>query len=87
MNQEQEKEKEKEKEQQYTQQISNMRYFKKKTTYVPTEDGFVTSAGNPVLAAKYGNNLGANIIKSQEIIKEIRPMRILNEHNNLGTTM
>ncbi len=45
------------------QQVPNYRYFKnKKTSYEPIPDGFVTSAGNPTLAAKYGNNLGANNI-------------------------
>lgn len=38
------------------------RYIKRKPTssYVPVADGFVSSAGNPTLAAKYGNKLGAN---------------------------
>jgi len=53
------------------QQIVPPRYFTKKTNvkYVPIEDGFITSAGNPELAAKYGNNLGANTITSQTVIE------------------
>ena len=45
------------------QQVVQPRYFTKKTSkkYVPVEDGFITSSGNPELAAKYGNNIGANI--------------------------
>jgi hypothetical protein len=62
--------------QQYQQQISNIRYFKKKTNYIPTEDGFITSAGNPELAAKYGNSLGANTIKSQDIIEAVKNINL-----------
>lgn len=54
---------------QYQQFLSTTRYFKKKTNYVPIPDGFVTSAGNPDLAAKYGNNLGINTITNQQIIE------------------
>jgi hypothetical protein len=37
------------------------RYIKSKpTSYVPTEDGFVSSSGNPTLAAKYGNTMATN---------------------------
>ena len=55
-------------------QVPQYRYFTKKTNtkYVPVEDGFVTSAGNPELAAKYGNNLGANTITSQTVIESIK---------------
>jgi hypothetical protein len=53
-------------------QLIPSHYFKKKTNcaptkYIPIEDGFITSAGNPTLAAKYGNNLVTNIIKNQDI--------------------
>ncbi len=56
------------------QQVVQPRYIAKKsnTKYVPVEDGFVTSAGNPELAAKYGNNLGANTITSQTVIESIK---------------
>jgi len=55
------------------QQIVQPRFIKKSTTkYVTVEDGFVTSAGNPELAAKYGNNLGANTITSQTVIESIK---------------
>ena len=51
----------------------NFRYFKnKKTSYEPIPDGFVTSAGNPTLAAKYGNNLGANNITIQTIFEAVK---------------
>jgi hypothetical protein len=30
-------------------------YFKKKTNFVPKEDGFITSVGNKEISAKYGN--------------------------------
>jgi hypothetical protein len=36
--------------------------------YIPTEDGFITSSGNPVLAAKYGNIIGANTITVKDLI-------------------
>ena len=39
----------------------------KKTSFVPIEDGFITSAGNPKLAAKYGNILDANNIPTQNV--------------------
>lgn len=57
-----------------TQQQVVLRYPIKKTStkYIPVEDGFVTSAGNPDLAAKYGNNLGANSIISKGIIESVK---------------
>lgn len=58
--------------QQYQQLLSSTRYFKKKTNYIPIPDGFVTSAGNPDLAAKYGNNLGINTITSQQVIEAVK---------------
>ena len=64
--------------QQYQQQVPNYRYFKKKTTYIPTEDGFITSAGNPVLAAKYGNTLVTNNIKSKDIIEAAKNINLKN---------
>jgi hypothetical protein len=56
------------------QQVVQPRYFTKKsnTTYIPVEDGFVTSSGNPELAAKYGNNLGANVITNQIVNESIK---------------
>lgn len=53
-------------------QLIPAHYFKKKincsqTKYIPIEDGFITSAGNPTLAAKYGNHLVTSIIKNQDI--------------------
>lgn len=58
---------------QYQQLLTNNRYFKnKKTNYVPIPDGFVTSAGNPDLAAKYGNIIGANTINNQTLIDAAR---------------
>lgn len=30
-------------------------YFKKKTSFVPQEDAFITSSGNKEISAKYGN--------------------------------
>lgn len=56
----------------YQQLLTKTRYFKKKTSYTPIPDGFVTSAGNPDLAAKYGNNLGANSITSKGIIESVK---------------
>ena len=55
-------------------QVPNYRYFKnKKTSYEPIPDGFVTSAGNPTLAAKYGNILGANnIITNQPVFEAVK---------------
>jgi hypothetical protein len=59
--------------QQLQQQVPNYRYFKnKKTSYEPIPDGFVTSAGNPTLAAKYGNNLGANNITNQILFEAVK---------------
>lgn len=61
-----------------TQQLPNYRYFKnKKTSYQPIPDGFVTSAGNPVLAAKYGNNIGANVVPN--VIPNVVPNVITNQ--------
>ncbi len=58
---------------QYQQLLTQNRYFKnKKTTYEPIPDGFITSAGNPTLAAKYGNNLGVNTITSQILIDSVK---------------
>jgi hypothetical protein len=59
------------------QQLPNFRYFKKKisyvpTSYIPTEDGFITSSGNPTLAAKYGNNIGANTFTIQDVINSTK---------------
>lgn len=50
------------------QQLPTYRYYTKKTNYVPIEDGFVTSASNKDLAAKYGNNIGANTVTTKDII-------------------
>lgn len=58
--------------QHYQQLLTNTRYFKKKTNYVPVPDGFVTSAGNPDLAAKYGNIIGANTITNQVLIQSVK---------------
>jgi hypothetical protein len=57
----------------YKQLVTNNRYFKAKpkTSFVPIPDGFVTSVGNPDLAAKYGNNLGMNNITTKEIIQSV----------------
>lgn len=57
----------------YQQLLTNNRYFKTKpkTSFVPIPDGFVTSAGNPDLAAKYGNNIGVNKITTKEIIQSV----------------
>ena len=57
----------------YRQLLTNNRYFKTKpkTSFVPVPDGFVTSAGNPDLAAKYGNNIGVNNITTKEIIQSV----------------
>jgi hypothetical protein len=41
------------------------------TRYVPVEDGFVSSANNSALAAKYGNKLGDSTITTQELIHSI----------------
>jgi hypothetical protein len=35
--------------------INPYSYYKKKTTFVPVEDGFITSVGNKELSAKHGN--------------------------------
>jgi hypothetical protein len=36
---------------------NQFRYFKNKTpSFVPKEDGFITTSGNPSLGIKYGNN-------------------------------
>ena len=57
----------------YQQLVINNRYFKnKKTSYVPIPDGFVTSAGNPDLAAKYGNILGANTITNRTLNEAVK---------------
>jgi hypothetical protein len=50
------------------QQTPTYRYYKKTSTFVPKDDGFVTSAGNKDLAAKYGNNIGANTFTTKDII-------------------
>jgi hypothetical protein len=35
--------------------------------YVPVEDGFVTTAGNKELGAKYGNPTGSNTISIADV--------------------
>lgn len=35
--------------------INPYSYYKKKTTFVPVEDGFLCSSGNKELSAKHGN--------------------------------
>lgn len=35
--------------------INPYSYYKKKTTFIPEEDGFITSVGNKKIAEKYGN--------------------------------
>ena len=57
----------------YQQLLTNSRYFKTKakTSFVPIPDGFVTSAGNPDLATKYGNNIGINNITTETILQSV----------------
>jgi hypothetical protein len=52
---------------------NQFRYFKNKTpSFVPKEDGFITTAGNPTLGSKYGNNYTTvqTIINIQEDVKK-----------------
>jgi hypothetical protein len=55
----------------YQHQIVYSHTYKDKSNtkrYIPVEDGFVSSANNSELAAKYGNKIGANVITVQDLI-------------------
>jgi hypothetical protein len=43
--------------------INPYSYYKKKSTFVPEEDGFITSVGNKKISEKYGNYSADSQIK------------------------
>jgi hypothetical protein len=43
--------------------INPYSYYKKKPTFIPEEDGFITSVGNKKIAEKYGNFTSDSKIK------------------------
>lgn len=62
--------------------VNHFRYIKNKTTkFVPQEDSFITTAGNPTLGAKYGNDNGINNINTN-IIRQAVMSKFYNSNNN-----
>lgn len=63
--------------------INQFRYIKNKTTkFVPQEDSFISTAGNPSLGIKYGNNIGINTINTNTILQAV-----LGPNNNLNNNL
>jgi hypothetical protein len=62
--------------------VNHFRYIKNKTTtFVPQEDSFITTAGNPTLGAKYGNDNCVNNINTH-IIRQSVLSTFYNLNNN-----
>jgi hypothetical protein len=63
--------------------VNQFRYIKNKTTnFIPKEDSFITTAGNPILGSKYGNINGINNITTN-IIKQ----SVINNTSNLNNNL